>query len=119
MIQKTPDDWSHSESLVTFLLSPGYNMVDINLEDECIDSTHVYNFAKVIQEHDRLSALEESVKNYQELYNLWLPFSEELSSHYQREIHRAEQIGFLKKMKETCNTVQEFSNSDKGSTSCE
>ncbi len=107
MTQKTPDDWSYSESLVTFGLTEGYRMVDIYIEEKIVDdSIHVYDFAKVIEEHDRLSALDESSKKYQDLYNLWLPLSEELSSHYQREIHRVERVEFLKKMKETCTEIQ-------------
>ena len=67
---------------VTFFMPRGFPTVEIYIGDENVESINVYNFAKVIEEHDRIVNSKDSSKKYYDLSKLWYQVSEELSSHY-------------------------------------
>ena len=71
---------------VTFFMPRGFPTVEIYIGDDNVESINVFNFAKVIEDHDRISNLEDSDKKYYDLAKLWYRISEELSSEYYNKI---------------------------------
>ncbi len=71
---------------VTFSMSRGFSTVEIYLDEEIIDSVDVHKFAKVIEDHDRISRLEDSSKKYYDLSKLWYQISEELATEYYNRV---------------------------------
>ncbi len=67
---------------VTFSMPRGFPTVEIYIGEDNVESVNVFNFAKVIETHDRLSNSKDSSKKYYNLSKLWYRVSEELSSYY-------------------------------------
>ena len=71
---------------VTFSMSRGFPTVEIYIGDDNVEAINVFNFAKVIEDHDRLSSLEDSSKKYYDLSKLWYQISEELATEYYNRV---------------------------------